>query len=268
MNLPIALPLSGFSGWILLKRTLPAQQLALLKSPAVARDAEYFRKNIAKVRSADDLLADRRLLNISLTAFGLESDLPANAFIKKLLTDGSDERSDLANRLADKRYLTFTETFGLDDAGPAATQSQGFAEELLERYFTQKFEAAVGEQQPAFRLALNAEREVAALARRELSETAKWFTMMGNTPLRQVFETALSLPSGFGRLDLDQQLKVFRSRAKSVLGIESFDQFSEPKQMQKLVTSYLTKQSLGGSGQMSPSQAALQILATPLRRIP
>ena len=41
-------------------------------------------------------------------------------------------------------------------------------------------------------------------------DNARWFGMMGNPPLRSVFETAMGLPSSIAQIDLDQQLEQFQ----------------------------------------------------------
>ena len=66
------LPLSGFPGWILLNRTFESQSEAFNASPQIVRDTDYFVEYIASVRTAEELVADRRLLSVALGAFGLE----------------------------------------------------------------------------------------------------------------------------------------------------------------------------------------------------
>ncbi|VDC20346.1 DUF1217 domain-containing protein [Pseudogemmobacter humi] len=260
MSFAPVIPAEGYTGWLLLKKTLPAQQQAHRASVVNQREAEYFRRNIGTVTSAGDLVADRSLLKVALTAFGLEEDLNAKAFIKKVLSDGVSSSDALANRLADKRYYAFARALGLDGTQVPATLEDGFANAMIDQYYARQFESAVGERNSSFRLALNAEREIAALAGSSASENAKWFTVMGNKPLRQVFESAFGLPSGFGRLDIDQQLKVLKSRAQSLFGSASFSQFTDSGKMEKLVRNYLVRDSLS-TASVSPAQSALQLLA-------
>lgn len=260
MSFAPVVPAEGYTGWLLLKKTLPAQQQAHRASAVNQREAEYFRRNIGTVTSAEGLVSDRRLLKVALTAFGLEEDLSAKAFVKKVLSDGVSSSDALANRLADKRYHAFARAFGLDGTQIPATLEEGFTDAMIGQYYARQFESAVGAQNSSFRLALNAEREIAALAESSVSDNAKWFSVMGNKPLRQVFETAFGLPSGFGRLDIDQQLKVLKSRAQSLFGSTAFSQFAESGKMEKLVRNYLVRDSLS-TAPVSPAQSALQLLA-------
>lgn len=260
MSFQPVLPADGYGGWLLLKRTLPAQEKAFQQSKVNQREAQYFRDKIGTVTSAEDLVSDRRLLKVALSAFGLEQDVNAKAFVKKILSDGVDSASDLSNRLADKSYRAFAASFGLDGNQVPKTLDVGFADALLPQYYARQFEAAVGEKNDSFRLALNTERELGKLALSSASEDTKWFTIMGNKPLRQVFEKALGLPTGFSNLDIDQQLRVLKSRTQSQFGNSSVSQFSDAGKMEKLVRNYIVRDSLTTSS-VSPAQNALVLLA-------
>lgn len=114
MYTPIT-PLTGLGGYRFLSETRESQEQALERDPEVARETTYFKENIGSVRSSDDLLADRRLLEVALTAYGLESEIDKTALIKRVLDEGvSDERS-FANRLNDRRWRDFSAAFGFAD---------------------------------------------------------------------------------------------------------------------------------------------------------
>lgn len=119
----------------------------------------------------------------------------------------------------------------------------------------------MGEQNNGFRLALNTERELGSLAAKSGSEDTKWFTVMGNAPLRQTFQTALGLPSSFASIDLDQQLSVLKSRAESLFGDDSISQFTDPDKMTKLVRTYLARSEISNIASPTASASvALQLL--------
>lgn len=225
------------------------------------RDAAYFREKIGTIDTAEQLVSDRRLLRVALGAYGLENDINNKFFIRKVLEDGTLKEGALANRLADKQYLKLSAAFGFGDFKVPRSKLSDFADKTLELYRTRQFEAAVGEQNDSYRLALNAERELPLLARRDISEEAKWFTIMGNAPLREVVQTALGLPKSFTSLDLDRQLDVFKNRARASFGSSDPKQFGEPKTMEKLVRSFLLRAELANSTPVaSSSSLALQLL--------
>ena len=232
---------TGYSGWAFLKRTLTSQQASLEKSPEIKRDEDYFRAKIGSITTPDQLVSDRRLLKVALTAFGLEADIDSKAFIKKILTDGTLNADALSNKLADKQYSKFSAAFGFGDFATPRTQLSTFPDEVLKAFASRQFETAVGEQDGDLRLALYAQRELPALADRKISEDTKWYTILGSTPLRTVVEAALGLPSSTASLDIDQQVTFFKDRAQKVFGSSDVSQFADPAKMETLVRRFLVK---------------------------
>lgn len=262
MSFQPVIPSGGFAGWAFLKRTQAKQEAAWQAAPAVARDETYFRQKIGSVKTADELVGDRRLLRVALTAFGLQSDIDSKAFIRKVLADGTLREGALANKLVDKRYREFSAAFGFGDFSVPRTQLSDFADKILARFRTQGFQTAVGDQNPTMQLALNAEREIPVIASGRGSEDAKWFTLMGNRPLREMMQTALGLPSSFATLDIDRQLATLKSRSRAVFGAETVTQFQDPKKLEALVRTFLVRAELSEGALQGNSSArnALQLL--------
>jgi hypothetical protein len=261
MTFQPVIPFGGFAGWAFLKRTMATQQAALQASSTNQRDEAYFREKIGKIETAEDLVSDRRLLRVALTAYGLEGDINNKAFIRKVLEDGTLKEGALSGRLANKQYEKFSAAFGFGDFSVPRSQLSDFADKTLALYQARQFESAVGEQNNGFRLALNTERELGSLAAKSGSEDTKWFTVMGNAPLRQTFQTALGLPSSFASIDLDQQLSVLKSRAESLFGDDSISQFTDPDKMTKLVRTYLARSEISNIASPTASASvALQLL--------
>lgn len=262
MSFTPVIPLSGYTGWTFLQRTLDSQKATFASGAQMQRDEDYFRQNIGKVETAEQLVSDRRLLRVALGAFGLDDDINNKYFIQKVLADGTTAGSALSSKLADKAYARFSAAFGFGDGGTPATQTAGFADQVLTAYKDRQFEIAVGDQDETMRLAMNARRELADLAGSSSSDNTKWFNVMGSTPLREVFETALGLPSSFGALDLDQQLKTLRDKTDAVLGDGEISQFSDPDKIESLIRRYLVRaQAESGSySLLTPGAGALQML--------
>jgi hypothetical protein len=262
MTFQPVLPLSGFAGWTFLKRTMERQQAAQKASPALQRDEAWFRERIGKVRTAEQLVSDKRLLRIALTAFGLEGDVNSRAFIQKVLEGGTLKEGSLANKLADKQYQKFSAAFGFGDFSVPRTGLSTFPDEILSQFRARSFETAVGAQNNAYRLALNAERELPALAQRSISETAKWYSLLGNAPLREVMQTALGLPKSFAAIDLDQQVTVMRDKVEAAFGIGTVSQFADPAPMEALIRRFHLRTDI----QDQPSTSSAAIALTLLRR--
>lgn len=253
-------PFGGYSGWAFLKRTQTSQKAAFDTTATVKRDEDYFRKNIGKVNSAEDLVADRRLLQVALGAYGLEGDINNKYFVKKVLADGTLTNGALANKLANKQYEKLSAAFGFGDFSTPRNKLSDFADKTLALYKQRQFETAVGEQNGDYRIALNAERELPALAKKSGSEDTLWYTVLGNIPLRRVFEGALGLPKSFGSIDLDQQLSTMKSRLEARTGSDSLRQFSDPAKVESIIRRFLVQTDISNAATQTPQGSALELL--------
>jgi hypothetical protein len=259
MSFVPVIPLGGYQGWVFLNRTMEAQRKAFLTDPTITRASAAFEARIGRVTTAAELVADRQLLDVALTAFGLEADLGARAFIEKVLAEGTLAEDALATRLVDKRYAALARTFGFGDLG-ARTGLPGFAQDIIARFEARKFEAAVGEVDDNLRRAMNLGRGLADIFQTVTSNDARWFAVMGDLPLRSVFEGALGLPRDLGKLDLDQQIGVFKSRFASVFGTENLATLADKTEQERLVRLFLVRADAAASAATAPGAIALQLL--------
>lgn len=106
--------------------------------PQVARDAQYFKDNIGKVKSVDDFLKNPRLYNFAMQAYGLQDMSFATAFMKKVLTSDLTDTASFANKLSDKRYLQFARAFNFSTSTAGQNlvdiQSDTQAKDTLDLY--------------------------------------------------------------------------------------------------------------------------------------
>ncbi|MDV7144782.1 DUF1217 domain-containing protein [Tropicimonas sp. TH_r6] len=259
MTFQPVVPISGYAGWVFLNRTLETQQEA--HKQGLQSDTEYFSENIGNVRTVDDLLADRKLLTVALGAFGLDDDINNTFFIRKVLEEGTSDSESLANKLSDSTYLEFSTAFGFGEGIPPRTTLSGFAEEVTSAYESYQFETDVGDQNEDFRLALYAERELPDVASEDTSNDTKWFTIMGSTPLRTVFETALGLPDSFASLDIDVQLKTFKAKAEQTFGTSEVSDYLDPQLQDELTSTFLLRSELkNGAQSLTSANTALILL--------
>ncbi len=257
---------SGLVGWQFLKATQEKQKNAFDNSPVLARDTDYFAANIRSISSAEDLVSDRRLLRVALGAFGLQDDIDNRFFIRKVLEEGTTDRDALANKLADDRYKALSRAFAFDALTGPRTGQPSFGEEIVAKFRAQEFEVAVGLQDSDLRLALNFERSLPEIAASSGSDDTKWFRIMGTPPLRTVFELTFGLPTGFGQLDIDKQLEVFRDKANSRFGVKDIEELSSPELMNRIVQTFLLQSQIRQSSQASAGQIALNLLQAIPRR--
>lgn len=257
-----AIPLSGVAGWRFLERTAERQQATFEKSAEVRRAVAYFEEKIGSVTSAADLVADRRLLEVALTAFGLEGEIGKKAFVRKVLEEGTTAEGALAVRLADPAWKKLSAAFGFGDGdtGGGRTAEPGFAATIVAAYRTRAFEAAVGQADNDLRLAMNFRREIASLAT-EGEAGASWYRILGSKPLRAVFETAFGLPSGFVNLDIDRQRDILAERTGAAFGGDTLAAFADPRVVEKMIARFLARAQIdAGSAVPTAASGALALL--------
>lgn len=253
-------PFSGFAGWSFLNRTMEKQQAAFSASSEIQRNEDYFREKIGSIKTAEELVGDRRLLSVALGAFGLDDDIDNKFFIRKVLDEGSLDGDALANKLSDKRYLALTQAFGFGDYTTPRTVLSNFPDEILGQYETRQFEIAVGNSDNDMRLALALQRDLPALAAKTNTETTKWYSIIGSSTMSTVFQTALGLPRSVGSLDVDAQVKMYAAKADQLFGSSDPAQFSDGETLEKLTRDFLLRSQLSTSGSISSGDAALTLL--------
>ncbi|MBD1206441.1 MAG: DUF1217 domain-containing protein [Rhodobacteraceae bacterium] len=265
MSFAPVIPFGGILGWEFLKRSEATQAATLSRQAVLQRDEAYFRDRIGTIDTAEKLVSDRRLLRISLEAFGLQADLNARAFIRKVLEDGTLKTDALSNRLTDPRYKAFSAAFGFGNFSVPNTALSTFADGIMARWKEARFEGAVGTVNNDMRLALNARRELVTLARDDTTERAKWFRVLGTPPLWEVMRQALGLPKSLGSIDLDRQVAVLERRAQAVFGAPTVGQFSDPARVETAIRRFLAASTAQTAVTQSPAMTLLQTTRLSMR---
>lgn len=260
MNFQPILPTGGYVGWRFLARTLERQQAQHEAMPMQQRDEARFREKIASIDNARALTADRQLLRVALTAFGLEEDLPNRAFVQRILESPASERGSFVNRMADRRYQAMAAAFGFGEADGPRTGEPGFADRLLAQFRERSFEAAVGERDSSMRLALALQRDLGDIVMREGSDNAHWLRVLGTPNLRKVFETAFNLPSAFGTQDLDRQVTIMKRRSRAAFGDTSVRQFTDPDKCEALIRRFFVGEQISQVSTLGPGSTALSLI--------
>lgn len=102
--------------------------------PAVKRETEHFVANIGKVKSAEEFIANTRLFNYAMKAFGLEDMAYAKGFMKKILEEGVSDPNSFANKLTDKRYAEFAKAFDFTGLGEQTTTYNAARDRTINNY--------------------------------------------------------------------------------------------------------------------------------------
>lgn len=239
MSFNPVLPGSGLAGWKFLTRTRAAQEQVFNRTPMIQRDVAHFRATFDKIQSAEDLTNDRRTLRVVLGAFGLQDDLENRAFIRRIIAEGTENRSSIANRLADRRYQAMAQSLQhLSRASPGPAPD-GLVDRIVADFQSRSFEVALGNTDQNMRLAASLQRDLPALLTRHSTDDARWFGILGNPPLRRVLETALGLPKEFGKLDIDQQVTRIKAATRQRFGVETVEALTAPDRLQALTERFL-----------------------------
>lgn len=108
----------------------------------IKAETDYYKANIGKVKSIDDLMRDPRLLRIAMSAYGLDADTEGPKKIKAMLVGGVTDPNSPANKLEDKSYAAFVTAFNFVEHGAATTTRDAVQKDALKLY-TMKTETGV-----------------------------------------------------------------------------------------------------------------------------
>jgi hypothetical protein len=151
------------------------------KTPDVQRAADYYKRNIVDVNSPADLLADSKLLNFALIAYGIDPNSVSADTVQKLLTELPTLSSSVAAN--NPAYQAFANAFlSLHYDGGAGVAKTDNINDVVSRY-----------QQRTFAQALTANTE---------GENAELFGAKGAAQIAQILsdakaETGISLAASY-----------------------------------------------------------------------
>ena len=202
---------------------LDASIESLARRPDVASEVRHYRERIEDVKSIDDFLKDDRLFRFAMRAFGLGDFAYAKAFMRKVLSEGTDEPAAFANRLADHRYSAFAETFNFARYGEAATIFDRTRQGTIDRYLRQVLEEEVGLENESLRLALYFERTVPGIN--------DPLDILKDRALTKVVYTTLGLPATTSVMSIDKQAALISSRI-------DFAQFRTPEGISRFISRF------------------------------
>ncbi len=204
----------------LIARDIPQSVAQVRKDPTVARQTEYYLDHIGDVKSADELINNRRLFEYAMKAHGLEDMIYAKAFMAKILKEGRDDPEAFVNQLADQRYKDFAETFDFVRYGAATTSFTKTQKGVVDRYLRQTLEQNAGSSNEAVRLALYFERKAPNL--NSVTE------ILADKALSRVARASLGLPESLAASDIDSQIALLEKR------IDIAD-FKDPQKLSKFI---------------------------------
>lgn len=254
-----SLAATGYAGWKSLQRSLARQTEAFGAQPSVKKSIEHFRVAIDAVKEPADIIKDRRLLSVALGAFGLDSEIDKKAIIRRVITEGVDDPKSFANRINDPRWRAFAQAFSFSRGTPAFTNA--FKDAIAARFVERGLETAIGDVDPAMRLALNFRRDIAPIAAGGNVERIGWLQVMGSRPLRAVIESAFNLPSSLASIDLERQADILSEKSAALFGDASPRAFLNPDNVEVALRRFFAREAVNNGAAASTAGAtALALL--------
>jgi hypothetical protein len=138
--------INTYTSYQLITRDLGKSIDRVSSQPMVQREADYFRENIGKVTSIDELLDDYRLYNFAMKAYGLQDMAYAKAFMRKALEEGVSDPNSFANRLNDKRYAQFVRAFNFELHEDKAVTYSPAVQGVVNRFTLEAIKGAIPQE--------------------------------------------------------------------------------------------------------------------------
>ncbi|MBC2887584.1 DUF1217 domain-containing protein [Ochrobactrum sp. CM-21-5] len=217
------------------------------KEPLVERETAYYKENIGNVKSIDDFMADNRLYNYAMKAFGLEDMAYAKAFVRKILTEGVTDKDAMANKLTDKRYKEFATVFDFADKGAEATQNTAAQQGVVDKYLRQTLETEAGSQNEGVRLALYFARKAPAITNA--------YEILGDKALLSMVQTTFGWPSLMSNADVDKQAKMIDDKL-------DVSKLSDPEYVSKFIARFTAMYEMNNPSASSPASVASLLLGS------
>jgi hypothetical protein len=235
--------------WYKLSNSLKESHMKVFEAqPDIARDTATFMEKIGDIKSVDDLMKNRTVLTMVLSAFQLESEIDKPAMIQKILTEDPSDSDSLVNRLAETRWSKLASAlYGLN-SDPDFFQNQSNVDAILAGYKTNEFEKFEGENADGVREAL--------YFKRLAGEVETLTQIMADSTLMHVVRVSLGLPESFQSLEYSQQ----KDRLEKQFNVEDLQ---DPEKLEKIIQRFLVYTEINNSDPTSnPMLSLFQPIST------
>ncbi|WP_370674119.1 DUF1217 domain-containing protein [Pleomorphomonas sp. PLEO] len=185
-----------------------------------------YEKTLPTVKTVDDFLADDSLVAYATTAFGVDPPgTAANAknFLRRVLTSDPADTDSFAARQTKSAWKDFATAFNFSGDGTVRVQTSTQAADTVSSYLRQTVETQAGKDNEGVRLALYFERKASTIT--------SGYSILADSALLKVAQTALGLSSETGNADIDVQANYIASR----IDIKSL---SDPDELKKFLTRF------------------------------
>ncbi|WP_162651428.1 DUF1217 domain-containing protein [Lentilitoribacter sp. Alg239-R112] len=196
----------------------------------VDEDVKYYREEIAKIDTLDDLVKNQKLIDFLAKSERLKPDELKPEFLKKLLMSDQNDPKSFLNQQTDVRYKKIFGSFNFNENGSVAStktngvqNNRGLAE-TQNFYITQSIEEEAGVDSVGARLALYFERKAPTIS--------SLYEILADKALGDFVRTALSIPAETASGSLDSQKALMERYIKA-------EDLQKPEKIRELVTKFL-----------------------------
>src|SRR6185295_485166 len=125
-----------------LATTNQAQLLAQFqKSSTTSAEIAAYQAGVTKITTVDQFLNNYKVLNVALTAYGMQDVISQKGLLKQLLTQDPSGSTSLAQRFGKASYLAFAQAYwSLSKDGGASLSSAASINTTAARYNTAQFQ--------------------------------------------------------------------------------------------------------------------------------
>lgn len=189
-------------------------------------EASYYTAEIAGIKTRDQFLADRRLVDFVLAAKGIDPVAVTDEFLAAAFSSDLSDPESFVNQQTDTRFAELIGTFNFDSLGnldrdaPVTVQSLGQMLETQNRHLRQTLETEQGNDNAGVRIALYFERMAASVT--------DAYSILGDEALTEFFRITFSLPAELSNMNVDQQAKILEDRL-------DLTELKDPEKLKKLV---------------------------------
>ena len=170
----------------------------------VQKEISNFKKQAAKIKDVDELVKDRRVLGVLLSAFGLESELNNPGKLKAIINSDPTDVNSFANRLNDPRFGALAEFIDAPNKDLLNLVTASKQQEVIDKFLTNEFQKSVGSQNPAVRDAF--------FFLNKINSVDSTFGILGDLPLRTIVTSTLRLPPQIAQQSVNKQASLIEAK--------------------------------------------------------
>lgn len=217
------------------------------KTKATA-ESKYYSAEIEKIKSLDDLLSNRRLVDFVLVAAKLDPETVTTDYLRKMFeADPNDPNSFINTEPNTTIYKELVASYNFGNTGDLVRPEFGIQTKrgLLETedlYLNQTLEQQRGEENAGVRLAL--------YFRRQASTINTAYDLLADSALMQVVRTTFSIPEAMSTADVDIQY-AYINRVLDVKDLQ------DPEKLEKLLLRFTALYDVENNVDMSGAQIIL-----------